>query len=198
MALCTQTDVERILQIDFDIDPDPHVSALIGYAQALVEKHCRRTFEAEAGLVATLDGPGKKQIWLPKTPITAINSITEEGTALTADQYKWYASGKVVRVVGDYDYVWTWKRQAIVVDYDGGYSTIPEDIEYACAKLAAIGFEQGAAFATQDETHGINLERIGDYMAQYDLESARGAMHINDELRKILAPYRRTIVTGAD
>lgn len=193
MALITQDDIEKTLHIQFGSSPDPVADWLIENSQAMVETYCKRTFEEETGVVETLDGNDRHTLWLSKFPVTGVTSVVEKGTTLDSSQYVWYPNGRLVRQSVGYDHPWPLKRQSVVVTYDGGFATIPFDLRMAVAAVAAEGFKIGAAYAEQ-KSPGINLERIGDYMVQYDLDRAMAGMRIPEGAKRLLNHYRRVIV----
>lgn len=148
MALCLQIDVERRLQWDITAEPDSTVTALIAAAQALIEAETGRTLES-ASRSETFDG-GRVALFLKHWPVTAVATVTEDGTALTADDYKFYENGKTIRVSGDYQVMWkTLKKQAIAVAYTGGFLSPDHDSQLEhlgsiCAEVVARAFRKGA------------------------------------------------------
>ena len=152
MALCTQLDVEQKLQWDITAEPEPVVTALIADAQAHIEAEVGRTLET-ALRSETFDG-GRVALFLKAWPVTAVTTVTEDGSALTADDdFLWYPNGKLIRVSGDYQVAWrTLKRQAIVVGYTGGFKSPEHDSQLEhlgsiCAEAVARAFRRGAASA---------------------------------------------------
>lgn len=149
MALCAQIDVENRLQITFVNQPDPVVTALIADAQAHIEAEVGRELES-AVRQQTFDG-GRVAFFLKYWPVTNVTGVTEDGTVLTvADDVDWYERGKLIRVANDHQILWkTRKRQAIVVDYVGGYLSPDHDAELEhlgsiCAGVVARAFRKGA------------------------------------------------------
>ncbi len=191
--LCTQTDVETVLQIDFGNDNEPVATWLIEKASAKVEAWCRRAFAQDAAKVETFDGRGTRTIRVALTPINSIGSIVEDGTALTeGDDFLWYPDGRITRMFGDHQGRWSWKRQAVVVTYDGGYATIPDLVIGVTAEIAARGFQAGAAFAAGGGP--VKTEKIDDYSITwapqaYDLAAA--AMGLTDDDKMTLGTFRR-------
>lgn len=153
MTLCSQTDVEQRLQWDITAEPDTTVTALIADAQALIEAEVGRTLES-AARTETFDG-GRVTLFLNWFPVTAVATVTEDTDTLTVDDFKWYSSGKLIRVSSDRQIAWkTTKRQAIDVTYTGGYLTGEPDHDMAlehlgsiCAEVVARAFRLGAASA---------------------------------------------------
>jgi hypothetical protein len=97
-------------------------------------------------------------LFLRNWPVTAITSVTEDGTVLVADDdYKFYSNGKVIRVApSGYQTVWkALKPQSITIVYEGGYLAGEDDyhdlaLEHLgslCAEVVARAFRKGAASA---------------------------------------------------
>lgn len=191
MALITQAELEQFSQIDFTAEPDTAVALWIDAASAAIESYCGRAFEHQSGVVETLDGNRNMVLLLSRTPVTAINTVTEDGTPLPSEDYQWYPDGRLYRMSGDYRIGWTWKRQAVVVDYDGGYTNIPADIKAVAARFCERIFLSGAEFAAQPA--GVKTVSMEDESVTYrDPAAALGEYSVfpTGDLR-ILNKYRR-------
>lgn len=157
MALCTQADVERRIQWDITAEPDTVVTTLIAAAQALIEGEIGRKIES-AAYTETLDGPGDT-LFLSNWPVTAITSVEEDGTALTASDYLFSAAGQLLRVSSGYRAKWTIRKpQSVEVAYTAGYSpgdTAFDHSKNVCAEVVARAFRQGAASAAMPPGAGM-------------------------------------------
>lgn len=147
MALCTQADVEKKLQWDITAEPDAVVAMHIADAQAMIEAEIGRTVES-GSRSETFDG-GRWSLFLTYWPVTAVASVTEDGTALTVTtDYLWYPTGKLIRVAGGHQTYWkATKPQSIEVDYTGGYAGGSKELENLgsiCAEVVARAFRKGA------------------------------------------------------
>lgn len=80
----------------------------------------------------TLDG-GSSYLFLDG-PVTAITSITVNGTLVDPENYVWNTGGTVR---GLNSYVFGSSIASVVVTYDHGYATIPDDIKTVCLNIAA-------------------------------------------------------------
>lgn len=166
MALCTQADVEKKLQWDITAEPDPVVASLIADAQALIEGEMGRELES-AARQETFDG-GRWSLFLTHWPVSAVASVTEDGTVLVLnDDYRWYTTGKVIRVSGTSQISWrSWAAQSVVIDYTGGYLPGTKELEHLgsiCAEVVARAFRKGASNAAipvgaTGEIQSISLE----------------------------------------
>ena len=75
---------------------------------------------------------------------------------------------------------WPSGPQTMLIDYDGGFETVPPDIKAACRLLA------GATFYGRARDAGISSESLGDY--SYSLD---GRPESEREAYRLLYPYRR-------
>lgn len=75
-------------------------------------------------------------IVLSRRPVYQMVSVTSNGSVLTQDvDYEVDpASGKLIRLCGD-DETW-WPAGRHVVEYDGGFDTVPDDLKALAAQLA--------------------------------------------------------------
>ena len=192
MAYITQTEIEYHLQKDFGNTPDAVVAYLIEKAEAVVAKYLGSAVEKETVTDEVYDGTSMPTLWLRSRPVIAITSVTELGTALSAGTgYLIYENGRLVRMSGEYTKsTWAWQPQSVTVTYEAGYDPVPADIGHVATGLAGRMFEQGAANAAIS-TPGVNLERIGDYMAQYDIDRALDTVSLTDMDQEILNRYRK-------
>lgn len=193
--LCDQADVEHRLQIDFTVDPEPVVTALIAAAQGHIEREYGGPVEA-ADYVDELHH-GRGAILLRHVPVNAVTSISEDGTALVVvDDIVWYQSGIVERVADGLAHPWgTDKLTGVAVTYNAGYAPgdIPADIVDVCAWMVVSAFRRGQAFAEQA---GVESESVGDYTVAYieSLADPADLVHMTDEQRDIVGYYRTPVL----
>lgn len=200
MPLCSQADVQKLLQITFTNNPEPVITYLIENAQAEIESYLGRTIENETGIIETIDGSyGRSEIRLSKWPVTAVNQVDENGVTLTTPtEYLWYEDGRVVRMNGDYDRRWLNLRQSIVVDYDAGYTVVPFDIRDVCARMVGRVFRAGAAYAATPKSASGAIRRISldgsDSIEYSDVDDDIGSvMVLNETEKKTLSKYRKRL-----
>ena len=194
MPLCTQDDVEKLLQIDFGANPDDTVTQYIAQADALVTAYCGQSLESASGIEETLEAEqDQAYLVLGRFPVTAVASVVEDGTTLVVtDEYVWYEDGRLRRMYGDYAGSWSMLPNSIVVTYTAGYVTIPADVTLAAATLAADLFRQGAAFSA----HGVNpvksVALSGSDTITYDVSAVgQEPVTVRGAVAAILAPYRK-------
>ena len=163
MALCVQQDIEHRLQWKVTSDPDARVDTLTADAQAMIEGSIGRTVES-APRTQTLD-PDLPTLFLKYWPVTAVASVTEDGTATT--DFMFYEDGRLIKASDGIQTNWaTPKRQSIDVVYTGGYLAGSHDMELEhlgnlCAEVVARAFRSGAFF----QRFRVRIRRLGDWRA---------------------------------
>lgn len=195
MALTTQAEVEKYLQIDVAAEPSPVVDFAIESAQAVIERWCDRLFEDTTYTDEAHDG-GHQLVFARQWPVTAITGITEDGVAVPSNEYVWYSDGRIYRTYADDSETfnrWASGRQNVLVSYQAGYATVPYDLRLIATAIAARIFKQGAEWANGVEP-GVTKESIGDYRATYVAarEVAPEEVMLPIE-RKLLGSYVRRI-----
>jgi hypothetical protein len=80
----------------------------------------------------TLDGPGTSVLVLPTLRLTAVTSVTEDGTELDDSRIEWSSRGLIAKASG---LAWTSKMGGITVTIDHGYASAPD---FDSAVLSAI------------------------------------------------------------
>lgn len=195
--LCTQTDVEQRFQIDFANDTEPVIVTLIAAAQGHIEREYGGPIEAGTYTDEIHTATYRSAIFLHHHPVTAITSITEDGTALVATDYVWDADGTVHRLdsAGRLIFWRTYKFGGVLVTYDAGYAEadIPEDIRDVCALMVGTAFQRGAAFASDSGVlEGVESEQIGTHILRYmtSLGDPTQLVVMTDEQRDVIREYR--------
>lgn len=206
MSLATQADLEKFSQTDFQNEPlDASVGAWLDAATAIIEGYCGRKLEETSAVEETLDGSGHKLLHVAEGfPITAVNSITEDGTALVdGTDFVWYPDGRLVRIIGDYDYAWKKKRQSVVVNYDYGYAagSIPADLIAVCCFLTERIFVEGAEWANvpagaggpvESLTFGTTGDSVSYAVSDVDRDGRLGGVQLlTGADRRLLSPWVR-------
>lgn len=193
-AFCAIADLEAFLQVTIGT-PNTPATAAIAAASAAIQNYCRQRIEQVAGDALTLTvAAGRRTILLPEQPVTAVASIVEDGTTLTVGtEYRWTASGLLVRVGRDWASGW----QDVVVTYTHGYSTIPDDLKGVCVRAAARSYQAGLRASASGGIPGIQAEQAdGDYSVTFAPESAAGAgSALGASAAPFLLPSEKQILT---
>lgn len=192
MPLSTQTQVEQLLQINFDSGTDTACAQYIAFADGIIINYIGFDPNTGAAISETHDPTYTDELWIDRPPVRAVASVTVDGTALTLSDtagYLWYASGQFLRTGS----IWHSDPQGIVIVYDGGYATIPADISFVSASLAARMMQAGSsalpsglAGVKQIRLEGSDSVTFGD--ATLDFSTVA---RLTDTDMMLLDPYRR-------
>ena len=199
MALCTQLQVEQRLQVDFTNNPEAVITELIAAATGHIERVIGRPVEAD-DYTEKFDAPETVNIWLTHVPVNSITSVTVDGTALSSSQYSHDPeSGRLTRVVNGRPRPWNvHKVQSVSVVYNGGYQTVPYDIQDVCARMVARAFQAGASFAAVPAgAEGVKqVSLAGSDSVTYATEAVNitAAPFVTDDELAALEYYRHVFV----
>lgn len=210
MALCSVTDVEGIVQINFSDTLETSITNyIIPYADSVIKTYLGYDVE-QANHTEVIFGNNLREISLKQIPVNSITSITEDGNTLTEGndaEYVFHSNGRVERVLGRWSGA---KPKNITVVYNAGYSTIPDDIKFTSARVSArmiiqalsLGSQAGAGEVeshASDTTNGASManiveERIGDLQVKF----ADPLAYFDGELLKdsdkiLLAPHKKQV-----
>jgi len=114
---------------------DALAAMVLAQASAAIRNHCGWHIAPVAEDDAlTINGNSAVVLPLPTAHVTAVASVVEDGTTLTADDhYEWSAAGYLPHV-GD---VWTTTLRGVVATVTHGYQNAPEDVKSVCLQFAA-------------------------------------------------------------
>lgn len=167
------------------------LARMIAQASGAAGAYCGRVFAREA-VSETFRPPGPQaDLRLARWPVVSIASVTEDGTALAAEDYELdAASGLLMRLSDDAPTAWTAAK--IVVAYEAGYRlpgeagrTLPADIERAVLDMVKAAWTG----RTRDTT--IQQESVpGVYSVTYSTDAASAAGTLSPSVRDLLDPYR--------
>lgn len=175
MALISGTDLATYLQITYS-SGDTALAQAVTLACGLVTGYTGQGIESTT-YTHTLLINSDQTIRLPQRPVTAVTSVTIDGTVLTSGtDYDWDGLSYMIALDGytPADDVFT----ASVV-YVAGYASVPADVKAATLSVGA---------ALYNGAPGVTSESIDDYRVSY--ETSRGAGGLNEYERSILKRYR--------
>lgn len=191
-------DFKRDLGIPSDnTTKDEQLTDFIERAQAVIENHCRRKFEASTNTTRYLhavDDVHGLELWLDKD-LASINSITNgDGTTITSGQYtvipvNAVADGKpieTIRLKQSAGVSWTFDDDpegAIAISGKWAYSASPpSDVIQATFRLAGYFFQQ------KDNASDIDRPMYISAGGNTTVLPPR----LPDDLKKLLVPYVRS------
>jgi len=210
MALCTVSDVEAIVQIDFSSTLETSITNnIIPYVDKIIKTYLGYDIE-DGDYTETTFGDNLREIQVKHIPVNSISSITEDGNSLTKgneNDYVFHSNGRIERVLGRWSGA---KPKNITITYNAGYATIPEDIRFTSARISARIVLSAMNLSSQastgeadthlsDSTNGASMaiveeERIGDLsvrfadpMAYYDGDI------LKESDKMLLSPYKKQV-----
>ena len=170
---------------------DTLLTALIARAQAIVDAHCRRTFEASANTERTFDAVRdvKALLLYLDADLCEINSITNgDAVTVTSGQYTTEPRNQTpyhaIRLLSSASVSWTYTtdpEDAITITGKWAYSTAaPDDIVHATLRLAAYLYRQ------RDNAADLDRAVIAGNATILPAQ-------LPSDIKTILAPYRRLV-----
>ena len=184
--LTTIAAVKQYLKVDQAEDPakyDAELTRLISSVSQQARTATGRALDVPAAQrVETRDGDGRCVLLLAEYPVTAIASVTVDGTAIPVRP----SATESGYVIGDAEigklvlvgYSFTRGVQNVIVTYTAGYAAIPQDLEQAVIELVALGFK--------DEDHIGQSYRV----VEGEVVDFRGGAQLA-HAHSILEKYRR-------
>tara|TARA_B100000424_G_scaffold87065_1_gene65108 strand:- start:3179 stop:3817 length:639 start_codon:yes stop_codon:yes gene_type:complete len=211
MALCSFSDVEAIVGIDFSSTVQTSITNnFIPYSDKIIKTYIGYEIE-QTNHTEVLFGNNMRELSLINLPINSITSIVEDGQTLTEgneNDFVVHPNGRLERVLSRWSGS---KPRNITVVYNAGYATIPEDIRFTSARISArmvlsalnLGSQAKAGAVDThlaDSTNGADMaivleERIGDLTVQF----ADPLAYFDGDLLKtsdkmLLSPYKKQVL----
>jgi|TARA_B100001094_G_C17990451_1_gene699930 hypothetical protein len=211
MALCSYSDVEAIVGIDFSSTVQTSITNnFIAYSDRVIKTYIGYDIE-QSNQTEVLFGNNMRELSLKHLPVNSITSVTEDGNVLTEgndNEYVFHENGRLERVLGRWSGS---KPRNITIVYNAGYSTIPEDIRFTSARISARMVLSALNLGSQakpgavdthlsDSTDGADMsvvlqERIGDLTVQF----ADPLAYFDGDLLKssdklLLSPYKKQVL----
>ena len=185
MAFATYQDLEDRLRVTFTATEQVQAAALLDQATALIKAEANQHIDEVTSDAITVDGTGTRRIVLPEWPVTAVTSVTEDGTLLTFDDdYKWTLRGVLIRVAA----VWPYDIGNIDVVYTHGHAVTPPALETVCVEMTARAWSTPASGA-------VTQESIGSYSVSYDTATqAVTGLELKESERLVVADFGRPLV----
>lgn len=198
--LATPSDLASLLQQDVDTST---ATLLIEAATAIVQQACggQRLVQV-LGDTLTVSAVADSWLPLPQLPVTAVSSVSLDGTTLTANtDYKLFGNRLWRKQGWQANYGWPWELQGIgspwysyappsltwpfqepssvVVTYDHGYAAGSQDLQLARTAVLSL------AATAYSNPSGATSESIDDYHVGYDAAIAR--MQLSPHMHALLA-----------
>lgn len=185
MLLASADDVTALLG-GFPPDDPSRVDALLGQASARFRVEAEHNFDAaETTLILHLV---EQSVILPYRPVLGVSevrAVDETGTPSTILGGWMFDGIGTVRLA---DYGWAinaaaYRAKTVAVTWEHGYETVPEDVRWTVAQMAARALSSPAPAAVTGET-------VGAYSYQTGATAASGASGMTADEMRIARKYR--------
>lgn len=159
MSFATPDDLAAYLNTTFAAGPETEqAQAVLDAATTEMTIYMGGFDSPEVTESAALDANNSHVLVLPKSPVTAVNSVTNDGNVLTvATDVYWYDDGRLYLQSGAR---WGCKRQSVVVNYTHGYAAVPDELKQVCLQVAARKLENPTD-AKSDTAGAVNESYFG-------------------------------------
>lgn len=156
---------------------ETQAAAAIDAAEVIIRAELDQTIDQVLADEVTLVGNGRTIINLPEMPVTAVASVTEDGTLLVeGTDYRVNSYGVLTRLCD------CWPIDVdIDVVYDHGRTTIPAIVKQVTLQVAGRAWVRPST--------GLAAEGLGDRSVTYDKD--RTGESLTDYERRLLARYAR-------
>lgn len=182
--LADSTDLAARLGIALTSAQTARADALLADASAIVRNYTRQTISRSISTIP-LEPTAEQWLYLPERPVNEIVAVTVGGAALASGNWQ-LQNDALFRYDG-----WAGCYQiangpvnqpdTIVVEYDHGFDTVPDDIVRIVCKIAAMSYLNPS---------GYRSASMG--AASYTLASETiGTANLDDDDRRVLDAYRR-------
>ena len=224
MALCTVSDVEKVLGVDLgSTDESTVTNLLIPTVEASITNYLGYDPNYSASITEKFDGDRTEDLFLSRSPVVSVTSVTEDGSTLTEgnDQdYVLYSNLGRLRKIGREKWSAA-KLQNITVVYSAGYSDsegsaedVPGDMKYVCARATGKLIVTALSLSSQQSTGEVNTniadntsdskfqlvrnEGVADYQVTYEsVLDQLNADVLTEADKKVLVKYKRQLFTSA-
>lgn len=174
---------------------DTQLTSYVHVASAAAAQYCNRVLVKETIRDRfDIDFPrlrfgGEKSLQTSRWPVATISSLTENGTTLVKDtDYLCdLPTGVLTRLDTNGDPT-TWGQSPVIITYDGGYATIPADLEDAVIRMIRARWfaKDRDPFTRQESIPGVRD-------VSYWVPTGEDAGNMTPDVADILDNYRQPI-----
>lgn len=182
MAFATLADYLDRTGADLSVAEADRVVQLLDDATALIQRLTGQTISAVSNDTVTWVETRGVVLKLPQEPVTAVDSVTVDGSLWASTAYMWTPSG-FLRPTGYRARRWC---GTVVVQYDHGYTTIPDELKALTIDIARGELSEVTA------SGAVTSEAIGTYRVTYDAggTTSSGRQVLPDKAQVILDSYK--------
>jgi hypothetical protein len=211
MALCSVSDVESVIQIDYSSTLESDITNVyIPYVDSAIKRFLGFDPEYNSSITENFDGKERTHLFLKVVPVVSITSVVEDGFTLALGNDKDYVAyleeGYLVKTSKSR---WSDARmQNVTVVYAGGFQTIPEVMRFTSARCVARLLNNNLMLSslqkkTEIESHksdsgndgnfyNVQSESVGDLSLSYGdpLSTSLGPVLSAFDITALM-PYKR-------
>ena len=184
MSIITNEEIFDFLQMDTEAEEKVLIETLRDMTEVFIEKYVGMT-PVLTNYKEYYDGNGTKSLMLNKYPLTTITEIRF---------YNWDRTTYVVQDASYYINYETWGeiyhiygfpkgKKNIYVDYNAGYTEVPEDYKYILKAIVKRLYQQYT-----NNSEGVKSYSLGD------LSITKDDIFFSDEISLIINKYRKIII----
>lgn len=189
MAELTPADVSAYTKGRLD-EGDPETQRMLDAALASARRYCQwHVSPVKTGDVLTLDGPCGRVLDLPTRRLSAVTTVTEDGTTVDVTKLNWSENGSVRKSTGRRG--WSCNYRSIVATITHGY-TEEEAAGWRQAILEMVA-EMSQMQAGEPGPERMTKKRVDDVEYDWSEMASRAVYSVNT----VLDDYRRYMVLFA-
>lgn len=180
--LCLLADVKEYLGLTVGT-ADNMLQRMITAASTWIKSWSNRDYFQQT-YAQTLDGNDSTAIALDQYPITAVASLTIDGTVVLPANFTWDNSGQPFLILTD-GTLFNKGKSNIVVSYTAGFGnigagTIPQDVQQACIELVAWRYTERSRIQQNSKSMG------GEVVSFSTAEGPRSAMVLLTQYKRVI------------
>ena len=190
--LASVEDVADLLGLDSSGLNEAQAAAMLAQASAKFRAEALCDFDATTStVILRVTGASVSLPKRPVTEVTSVNAVNSDGTVGTA-LVGWLFDG--ISTISVDDQLWVIngpnlsRTDTVEVTWDHGFATVPEDVRWAVASMAARAISSPAPA-------GVTGETIGAYSYRTGMGTASFAASMTPDEVKIAHRYRPHIST---
>jgi len=181
MIYTDKTAVQNYTLTNIDVTFDTQLTAWITAMSRYMDNYCGCTLVDTGSSTRLFDGNGAEEMKIDD--VLSITLVTVDAVTVTPLAYPANSARKYLLSLDNQTFT-AGRQNVAVTGIFALFSTLPEDIKFACTVLVA-----GIVNQSNKQTDGIKSEKVGEYQVTYKDEKERAdyarAMSILDTYRKI-------------
>ncbi len=175
-------------------DEQVYINALIDVASEALEVECNRIFAPITYAEETHSGSGQNSIFVFNPPIRTLTSVvyvgdTENTTILATNfsfdtnigEIRWKVSPQITQATLTFGKIFTEGFKNILINYAGGFATVPKSIQMLAAQLVIEQFDPETA------KNAVKKEKLGQFFIELNTAKFQSSIMEN---KNIIGRYK--------